>query len=111
MKDSSNGANFIRMTSEGQKPSEYAISSLSDTPISINNDRYMLKKIFRKFSKCRARMTYSWGKNKKVFKYRFYRDNFANWTILDHFQKIFLRQNFLDHSLNFETHFCDFSHF
>ena len=59
-------------------------------------------KYFRKFFKCRARMTYSWGKNKNVFKYRFYRDNFANWTILDHFQKIFPIQNFLDHPLNFE---------
>ena len=37
------------MTSEGQKPSEYAISSLSDTPISINNDRYMLKKSSENF--------------------------------------------------------------
>ena len=37
---------YIRMTSEGQKPSEYAIS---DTPISINNDRYMLKKSSENF--------------------------------------------------------------
>ena len=69
------------------------------------------EKIFRKFSKCRARMLYSWWKILKVVKYDFFHDNFANWTILEHFQKIFPIQNFMDHSLNFEGHFCDFGHF
>ena len=50
-------------------------------------------------------------KNKKVFKYHFYGDNFANWTILDHFQKNFPIQNFLDHPINFGGRFCDFGHF
>ena len=40
-----------------------------------------------------------------------FRDNFANWTILELFQKIFPIQIFLDHPLNFEGHFCDFGHF
>ena len=41
MKEPSIAANFIRMITEGQKPSEYAITSRSDTPISINKYHYM----------------------------------------------------------------------
>ena len=69
------------------------------------------EKKIQKFSKCRARMTYSWEKKSKVLKYHFFHDNFANWIILEHFQKKFPTQNFLDHPLNFEGHFCDFGHF
>ena len=64
-------------------------------------DLRFFEKNLPKFSKCRARMTYSRAKNKKVVKYHFYRENFANWTILDHFQKNFRIKIFLDHPLNF----------
>ena len=101
MKDYSTGAELIRMSLKGQKNSEYAISSRSDTPILIKGPKKFFEKILRNFSKCPARMTYSRAKNKKVVKYHFYRENFANWTILDHFQKNFRIKIFLDHPLNF----------